>query len=70
MTGPEHYAEAERLLAEADKATERPVAETRALFALVHAQLSTTAAIVDCSGRVDREWRDAVPHPYQSGSRP
>ena len=58
MTGPEHYAEAERLLADvANLAYTREGANAEALAeALVHAQLATAAAVALGGNAARTEW--------------
>lgn len=52
MSGPQHYAEAERLLVRAESVTGTDVDERRAYLlemAKVHAALAHTAAVIDAS---------------------
>lgn len=69
LTGPEHYAEAVRLL-QAAKTSPGSEAEIRLQAAGVHAQLANAAAVIDCFGQFDREWRDVVPYPHQGSRQP
>ncbi len=68
MTGPEHYAEAERLLSAAENEYASADLDARAqqvARAGVHAQLATCAAAVDrVQAGAGPQWRAVVPYPF------
>jgi hypothetical protein len=65
MTGPEHYREAQRLLAEAARHDQHMIDETATAYAAraqAHAalaQLSLAIAAADPTGPVAKEWAEA-----------